>query len=100
MTGVSDTIKSELKDLCKRIAKLLGVRKGSVEIHCYKGEPKEVHVCDKSIKLREQDADRCKRIAKLLGVRKGSIKIYCYKGEPRKIDVHDKSIKFEESKNA
>ena len=49
--NLTDTIKSELKDYCSRIAKLLGVRQGSVEIHCHHGEPKQVHVHDKSIKF-------------------------------------------------
>lgn len=48
------SIKTELKDLCSRIAKLLGVRQGSVEIHCHKGEPKQVHVHDKSINFDEK----------------------------------------------
>ena len=53
--NISETIKSELKDLCHRIAKLLGVRQGSVEIHYHKGEPKQVHVHDKSIKFEESN---------------------------------------------
>jgi len=51
--NISDTIKSELKACCQRIAKLLGVRQGSVEIHCQNGEPKRLHVHDKSIKFEE-----------------------------------------------
>ena len=51
--NVTSLVKSELKDLCQRIAKLLEVRQGSVEIHCHHGEPKHVHVHDKSIKFDE-----------------------------------------------
>lgn len=42
---------AELQEHSERIAKLLGVRQGSVEIHCHKGSPKQVHVHDKSIKF-------------------------------------------------
>jgi hypothetical protein len=54
---VSETIKSELKDACTRIVKLLGLRQGSIEVHCHKGEPKQVHVHDKSIKF--EDSKMC-----------------------------------------
>lgn len=50
---ITETLKNELKGACARIAKILGVRQGSVEIHCYRGEPKQVHVHDKSIKFEE-----------------------------------------------
>lgn len=57
MMNPADTIKNELKDCCGRIVKLLKVKQGSVEIHCYKGEPKQVHVHDKSIKFDETKRD-------------------------------------------
>jgi len=57
MMDQTDTIKNELKDCCGRIVKLLKVKQGSVEIHCNQGEPKQVHVHDKSIKFDETKRD-------------------------------------------
>ena len=52
---IPDRLKNELNRCCKRIAEILHVKKGSIEIHCYKGEPKQVHVHDKSIKFEESE---------------------------------------------
>jgi len=52
---IPDTIKNELHTYCKRIVSLLGLKQGSVEIHCLRGEPKEVHAHDnKSIKFDDK----------------------------------------------
>ena len=53
---ITETIIAELEGLCRRISKLLGLQQGSVEIHYHKGEPKEVHRHDKSIKFKESKA--------------------------------------------
>ena len=50
--------KQRLKELCVEIAKLLNIKQGSVEIHCHKGEPKHVHVHDKSIKFETNETQR------------------------------------------
>jgi len=49
--NLPQTIKTELHSLCQKIAKLIGLKQGSVEIHCFHGEPKEIHIHDKSIKF-------------------------------------------------
>ena len=54
---ITETITAELEDICHRISELLGLRQGSVEIHYHKGEPKEVHRHDKSIKFKESKAN-------------------------------------------
>jgi hypothetical protein len=51
--GISETIKNELHSLCQKIAKLIGLKQGSVEIHCHKGKVAQMHVHDKSIKFEE-----------------------------------------------
>jgi hypothetical protein len=40
-------------NISETIKTVLGVRQGSVEIHCHRGEPKNIHVHDKSIKFDE-----------------------------------------------
>ena len=52
--NITETIKVELQDLCQKVVSRLGVKQGSIEIHCYRGQPKEVHIHDKSIKFGEQ----------------------------------------------
>jgi len=36
--GISETIKTELHGLCQKIARLIGLKHGSVEKHCFHGE--------------------------------------------------------------
>ena len=50
---ITEAITVELENICRRISELLGLRQGSVEIHYHRGEPKEVHRHDKSIKFKE-----------------------------------------------
>lgn len=50
--NLPEEILNEIERLSHRIAKLLGLKQGSCEIHCHKGEAKEVHVHDKSIKFK------------------------------------------------
>ena len=54
---ISETTKSELNVCCQRIVKLLRVKKGSIEIHCFQGEPTEIHVHDKSIKFKSNNTN-------------------------------------------
>lgn len=49
-----DTAKKEVEDSCRKIAGILGLTQGSVEIHCHEGEPKSLHVHDKSIKFGDE----------------------------------------------
>jgi len=56
---ITETIVTELEDICRRISELLGLRQGSVEIHYHKGEPKEVHRHDKSIKFKGSKNGTC-----------------------------------------
>lgn len=50
---LGESTKIELRDLCERIAKLMRIRQGSVEIHCKNGEPKQVHLHEKSIRFED-----------------------------------------------
>jgi hypothetical protein len=50
---VPERLRKELQQCCGRIAEILHLKQGSVEIHCYRGEPKGVSVHDKSIKFEE-----------------------------------------------
>jgi hypothetical protein len=51
---VPERLKNELNTCCKRIVEILRIKKGSIEIHCHKGVPKQVDVHDKSIKFNDQ----------------------------------------------
>jgi hypothetical protein len=48
-----DSAKTDLRDCCRKISRILGLTQGSIEIHCHKGEPKQLHIHDKSIKFEE-----------------------------------------------
>ncbi len=44
----TESLNDELESLCNHIQRILCVKHGSIEIHCYRGKAKEVHVHDKS----------------------------------------------------
>jgi hypothetical protein len=45
---------SRVRELCGELVRLLGLRKGHVEIHCHDGDPKQVHIMDKSLKFEDK----------------------------------------------
>jgi len=54
----SDDGNTELREHCRQVVKLTGLRQGHVEIHCHDGEPKNLHICDKSIKFETNKRGR------------------------------------------
>lgn len=68
--NISETIKTELQGLCRRIAELLHLKQGSIEIHCHRGKATQLHYHDGPEDL----------------------------GDGLGIIKHDKSIKFDENK--
>ena len=54
---LTEAAKVNIKECCSKIAKILGLKQGSAEIHYHRGEPKEVHVHDKSIKFKDSDTN-------------------------------------------
>lgn len=55
---MGDDVRTRLQALCHEILKLVGLRQGHVEIHCYEGRPKKMDVIDKSIKFDETQESR------------------------------------------
>jgi len=50
---MADDDKTRVRELCGELVRILGLRQGHVEIHCHKGDPKQVHVMDKSLKFED-----------------------------------------------
>jgi hypothetical protein len=53
-----DDKQSRVRELCGELVRLLGLRKGHVEIHCHDGDPKQVHIIDKSLTFKDKQRTR------------------------------------------
>lgn len=52
---MSPETKRVVRDLAAKLASLMGLRQGHLEIHVHKGEPKSIITVDKSCKLGDDD---------------------------------------------
>ena len=53
--------KPQVKQLCRALATAFELVQGHIEIHIHQGEPRQVHVMDKSLKYTEEEDNRRNR---------------------------------------